>query len=119
VNVALLTPLRRIDAPPVGARMATRNDRMEVIVKGKSVVTAVGALVLALAPLAGEAGARTAVRAHARHVPQRFAPTYAPRQAPQNQPSRSYGDIYQSDAQGHQSYPNPDRDPFGYNRDTY
>jgi hypothetical protein len=90
-------------------------------VKGKSVVTAAGALVLALALLAGEAGARTAVRAHTRHVPQGPAPTYlyAPRQAPKNQPSRSSGDIYESDAQGHQSYPNPDRDPFGYNRYTY
>jgi hypothetical protein len=31
------------------------------------------------------------------------------------QPSRSQssGDIYQSNAQGHQSYPNPDRDYFG------
>jgi hypothetical protein len=99
--------------------MASRNDRTEVVVKAKSIVTAVGALMLLLAPLAGEAGARTAVRANTRHVPQRVAPTYAPRQAPQNQPSRSFGDIYQSDAQGHQSYPNPDRDPFGYNRYTY
>jgi hypothetical protein len=86
-------------------------------VKGKSVAIAVGALVLALA---GAAGARTAVRAHTRHVPHGFAPTYsyAPRQAPQNLPSQSFGDIYQSNAQGHQSYPNPDRDPFGYNRYT-
>jgi hypothetical protein len=94
--------------------MASRNDRTEVVVKANSIVTAVGALMLLLAPLAGEAGARTAVRANTRHVPQRVAPTYAPRQAPQN-----HGDIYQSDAQGHQSYPNPDRDPFGYNRYTY
>jgi hypothetical protein len=99
--------------------MAFHHYRTEIIVKGRSFVAAAGALVLALALLEGEAGARTAVRAHTRHVPQGYAPTYAPRQAPQNQPSRSSSDIYQSDAQGHQSYPNPDRDPFGYNRYTY
>ena len=89
--------------------------------KTKLVVIAASALVLALIPLASEAAPQHRASAHSqtRHLPQALTHSYgyAPNQAPQT--SRSSGDVYQSDAQGHQSYSNPDRDFFGYNRNTY
>ena len=67
--------------------------------------------------------ATAGARHHTGHLPLVFGHTYgyAPNRAPQYQyaPARPRGGIYDSLSNGHQSYPNPDRDFSGPNPNTY
>jgi hypothetical protein len=70
--------------------------------KAKLVVIALGAL--ALMANAANAQHRTSGQTHVRHLSRTFGQAYGyvPSEAPQ----------YQSNSQGLQSYPNPDRGPY-------
>ena len=56
---------------------------------------------------AASAEHRASGRASARHLPRAFERSYVPRQVPRYD---FRADVYSSDSQGHQSFPNPDRD---------
>jgi hypothetical protein len=75
--------------------------------RAKLAVIALGALVL----MANGANAQHRSQTHVRHLSRIFGQAYgyAPREAPQYQSS---GEVYESNSQGIQSYPNPDRGPY-------
>jgi hypothetical protein len=86
-----------------------RHHWRKVVMKAKLAVIALGALVL----MANGANAqhRTGTQTHARHSSHIFGQAYGyvPRGTPQYQSS---GGLYESYSQGHQSYPNPDRELY-------
>jgi hypothetical protein len=77
--------------------------------KAKLAIIALGALVL----MANGANAqhRTGSQTHVRHLSRTFGQAYgyARRETPQY---KSSGGLYESYSQGHQSYPNPDRELY-------
>jgi len=82
----------------------------EVIVTGKLIIIALGAVVLMAN--AASAQQRPNGQSQVRHLPRVFGQTYGyvPRPAQQDQSRQNrYQDIYQSDSLGRQSFPNPDR----------
>jgi hypothetical protein len=95
---------------------------MEIVMRAtlaaKLAIVAIGVVVMAGG---ADAQPRIGAQGHLRHPPRLYQRTYqyAPRGAPQYRSPRSSGDIYQSDAQGRQPYPNPDRDFSGPNPGTY
>jgi hypothetical protein len=105
-------------APAVaGTNMAN----MEVIMQTKRAIVTASAVVLLGSGLIMPATA--SARHHTGHLPLVFRHTYgyAPGRAPQYQyaPAGPRGGLYDSLSNGHQPYPNPDRDFSGPNPNTY
>jgi hypothetical protein len=94
---------------------------MEVIMQTKRIILAASAVVLLGSGLIMPATAST--RHHTGHLPRVFGHTYgyAPGRAPQYQyaPAAPRGGMYDSLSNGHQPYPNPDRDFSGPNPNTF